>query len=266
MAFNLANLPALWGGSSLGQAPVGTQATASSLDYQQTLSSILDEFSPFPAYSLVIGRCLDGLPFMLGLDNPRPGSILLVGDQHLEKHNILSTMSTSACRINGPGEVTWSLVSDSPNRYPDLVKSPHCQVVISPHDRAAGDLIIELASVVEQRRFGRERGSTHVVLVDDFRSFAPMLSDYRIYLNLKTLISKGPGCGIWPLISATTGDAHTEQGHLLRTFGTFIFEKNQPSGDRFIPPRSRNTTHAGNQADFNVIVGGRLIPITSLVA
>jgi hypothetical protein len=121
-------------------------------------------------------------------------------------------------------------------------------------------MIVELASVVEQRRFGRERGGTHILMVDDFRSFAPMLSDYSVYLNLKTLITKGPGCGIWPLISAKPDDAYTQQGSLLRTFGTYVFEKNNQEA-RTGPPYGPGQEFS---PDFNVIVGGRLIPISSL--
>ena len=258
MATNFANLPAIWGGSAPRQALVDTRSPASSPGNSPSLSSILYEFSPFPPYSLVVGQCVDGLPFMLGLDNPHSGSILVVGDHDLAKKQVLSTMSTSACRLNHPEDVSWSLVSSTPHLYAELVNSPHCRAVINPHDRAAGELIIELASIVEQRRFGRERGGTHVLMVDDFRSFAPMLGDYSVYLNLKTLVSKGPGCGVWPLISAKSHDAHTQQGQLLRTFGTYIFEKSDRDHKQTFSPHF--------QPNFNVIVGGRLIPISSLSA
>jgi hypothetical protein len=136
--------------------------------------------------------------------------------------------------------------------------------VINPHDRAAGELIIELASIVEQRRFGRERGGMHVLMVDDFRNFAPMLSDYSVYLNLKTLVSKGPDCGVWPLISARPDDAYSPQGQLLRDFGTYIFEKNTV-GDRQSPAtRGNQIPTLDLQPTFNAIVGGRLIPISCL--
>ena len=260
MAANFANLPALWGGSQQKPVRIERDIPTASNQKSPSLASILYEFSPFPPYSLVIGQCLDGLPFMLGLDNPRSGAILVVGDNPHQKKQVLTAMSVSACRINHPDAVSWSLISSSPHQYAGLVDSPHCQAVVNPHDRAAGELVIELASIVEQRRFGRERGATHVLMVDDFLSLAPMLADYSVYLNLKTLVSKGPGCGIWPLFSASPGDAYTEQGQVLRTFGTYIFEKNGQDSTHSSWTRNGSSF----QPNFNVIVGGRLIPITSL--
>lgn len=263
MAINFANLPALWGGSQQKQVGIDLQSPTSANGKSASLSSILYEFSPFPPYSLVIGQCMDGLPFMLGLDNPRSGAILLVGDNAREKQQVISTMSISARRINHPDAVSWWLISSNPHQYAGLADSPHCKAVVSSHDRAAGELVIEMASIVEQRRFGRERGGAHVLMVDDFRTLAPMLADYSVYLNLKTLVSKGPGCGIWPLISARPGDARSEQGQVLRTFGTYIFEKN--GHDSSLPSAGRDERPSPQfQPNFNVIVGGRLIPITSL--
>ena len=264
MAINFANLPAIWGGSPHKQVQAGNQTTGGLQGSFPSLASILYEFSPFPPYSLVIGQCMDGLPFMLGLDNPRSGAVLVVGDHERAKKQVLSAMSVSACRINHPDDVSWSLVSSSPHEYAELVNSPHCRAVVNPHHRAAGELIIELASVVEQRRFGRERGGTHVLMVDDFRSFAPLLDDYSVYLNMKTLVSKGPGCGIWPLISASPEDAHTSQGQLLRTFGTYIFEKKDHDARNSSPTKNGQRSSPAYQPDFNAIVRGRLIPISSL--
>lgn len=260
MVTNYADLPAVWDGTPPGQFPISTHAANPPHEHLPSLALILHEFGPFPPYSLVIGQCMDGLPFMLGLDNPRPGALLVVGEHNPAKEAILSTMSRSACRINHPEEVCWSLISSAPQRYRDLVNSRHCQAVISPHERAAGSLVVEMASIIEQRRFGRERGGTHVLMIDDFRSFSPMLSDYSVYLNLKTLITKGPSVGIWPLISARPDDAYSQQGQLLRSFGTYIFEKKEQVAEE---TRISSSIH---QSDFNVIVGGRLIPIRSLAS
>ena len=263
MATNFANLPVIWGRTQ--PQPVARDLNYSSKN-QGSLNEILNEFGPFPPYSLVVGQCMDGLPFMLSLDNPRSGAILVVGESEKQKKQLLSTMSSSACRINHPTDVSWSLISSSPHQYTELVNSPHCRSVTSPHGRAAGELIIDLASSVEQRRFGRERGGTHVVMIDDFGSFSPLLADYHVYLNFKSLITKGPGCGIWPLVSSKPDEAYTEQGKLLRTFGTYIFEKTGTAreGNSFPPGEAQQPQFI--QPNFNAIVGGRLIPMSSVFA
>jgi hypothetical protein len=263
MATNFANLPVIWGRAQHQPVTSGSNFLSKN---QDSLNSILNEFGPFPPYSLVVGQCVDGLPFMLSLDNPRSGAILVVGENETRKKQVLSTMSSSACRINHPADVSWSLISSTPHQYSELVNSPHCRSITSPHERAAGELIVDLASTVEQRRFGRERGGTHVIMIDNFGSLAPLLSDYRVYLNFKSLISNGPGCGIWPLVSSRPDEAYTEQGKLLRTFGTYIFEK--IGSERGSNSFSREPLNLPQniQPNFNAIVGGRLIPISSLFA
>lgn len=266
MTTSIGNLPALWSGRQQGKVPVrlNDSTTAASPElFSLDLHSVLFEFGPFPPYSLIVGQCLDGLPFMLSLDNPKSGSILLVGEQDRQKSQILKTMGVSSCHINHSGEIGWSLITRKPHCYGDIANSPNCQHVISPHDRAAGELVIEMASTLEQRRFGREHGRTQVLMIDDFQSFLPVLSDYSVYLNLKTLVTKGPSRGIWPLISIRSEEANTERGQLLRSFGTYIFEKVGRGSAAYAPTNTPPASAPTFQPDFNVIVGGRLIPIYS---
>lgn len=264
MTASFANISLPWGKSTQNQVQVVSPPGVSGRGNGATLSSVMYEFGPFPPYSLVIGQCLDGLPFMLGLDNPRSGAVLVVGERDQARKQVLSTMSASACHINHPEEVSWSLISRTPLQYPGLADSPHCQHLVSPYDRAAGELVIELASLVEQRRFGHERGGMHVLMIDDFQSFAPMLSDYSVYLNLKSMVSKGPACGVWPLISARPDDAHSPQGQLLRDFGTYIFEKNAVDNGQTSSSWGSQHPVLDLQPAFNAIVGGRLVPISCL--
>lgn len=227
--------------------------------------SVLNDYGPFPNHSLMIGMCSDGFPFMLGLDNPRSGSILVVGENNLEKSQILRTMCLSASMINKPEEVSLCVITNKPNQYTELLKYPNCQTIISPYEREAGELVIEYSSIVEQRRSGRERGGSLLLLIDDFQSLNPMLSDFSVYLNLKTLVTNGPKTGVWPLISIEPGDIHSSRGQLLRSFGTYVFEKAE-NESAFIP--GNGNSNPGDlifEPNFNVIVGGRLFPISNLL-
>jgi hypothetical protein len=230
-----------------------------------SIYSVLDTYGPFPNHSLMIGICSDGFPFMLGLDNPRSGSILVVGENNLEKSQILRTMCLSASLINRPEDLSLCVITNKPNQYIELLKYPNCQTIISPYEREAGELVIEFASIVEQRRSGRERGGSFMLLIDDFQSINPLLNDFSVYLNLKTLVTNGPKLGVWPLISIEPGDIHSSRGQLLRSFGTYVFEKVEHDSS-YLP--EHGNSHPGDmiyQPNFNVIVGGRLIPISNLL-
>jgi hypothetical protein len=267
MATNLINLPTLWRGNKQGSVqslPDYQIHKPEVLNKSPSLSSILTSFGPFPVYSLVIGMCTDGLPFMLSLNNPKSGSILVVGENSLQKTQILQTMIHSACRINQPNEVNLGVITNNPEHYTSFLKSQHCQTIVSPYERAAGEMVIEYASICEQRRSGRERGAALMLLIDDYQSFSPQLEDYSVYLNLKTLIAHGPKSCVWPLISINPADVHSSKGHLLRSFGTYIFEKVIGEGSHLPPIELARSSGAIFEPNFNVIIGGRLIPISSL--
>jgi hypothetical protein len=230
-----------------------------------SIYAVLDAYGPFPVHSMMVGICSDGFPFMLGLDNPRSGSMLVVGKNSLEKSQILKTMCLSASLINRPEDFSICVITNKPHQYADLLKYPNCQSIISPYERNAGELVIEFASIVEQRRSGRERGGSLMLLIDDFQSFNPMLSDFSVYLNLKTLVTNGPKSGVWPLISIEPDDIHSSRGQLLRSFGTYVFEKAENDLSYLPQIGDSNPGELIFEPNFNVIVGGRLFPISNLL-
>ncbi len=234
------------------------------LNAAPSIYSILNSFGPFPPYSFLVGVCQDGLPFMISLDNPKSGSILVVGENSVEKTQILKAMSLSASMLNNPDQVSLCVITNKVDRYANLMKYPNCHALLTPYERAAGEMVIEFASIAEQRRSGRERGGVMMLLIDDYQSFAPMLSDYSVYLNLKTLVTKGPSSGIWPIISINPEDVHSTKGQLLHSFGTYIFEKVDNYPELLPTVESMKHPELIYQPNYNVIIGGRLIPISNL--
>lgn len=267
MATNLINFPSINKGDHqeiVTGLDIQDNNFTSAQNLDPNLFSILDSYGPFPQYSLLIGVCKDGLPFMLGLDNPRSGSILVVGENEIEKAKILQSMSLSACLLNHPNQVSMCVITNRPEQYSQLQTFHHCQEILSPYDKSAGEMVIEFASISEQRRSGRERGAALMLIIDNYQSFEPMLADYSVYLNLKTLVAMGPKSGVWPLVSIEPGDVHTSKGQLLRSFGTYIFEKIEHNRD-FTPANEFETyPDAHQETNFDVIVGGRLTPIRNL--
>ena len=231
-----------------------------------SIYSILESYGPFPNQSLMVGICADGFPFMLDLNNPRSGSVLVVGENTHERSQIMKTMCLSASLINRPDQISIFVISNKPHQYAELSKYPNCQAIISPYERSSGELVIEIASIVEQRRSGRERGGSLMLIIDDFQSINSILNDFSVYLNLKTMVNTGPQNGVWPIISIQPDDVHSSRGQLLRSFGTYIFEK-VDSDQTFLPENGEIDPNEQVYApNFNVIVGGRLIPISNLLA
>ena len=270
MATNLLNLSTFWKSNQERTLTDNQDHQSREVLSRRRLSaapsiySILKSFGPFPPYSFVVGVCQDGLPFMISLDNPKSGSILVVGEDGFEKTQILKAMSLSASMLNNPEQVRLCVITNKVDRYANLMKYPNCHALLTPYERAAGEMVIEFASIAEQRRSGRERGGVMMLLIDDFQSFAPLLSDYSVYLNLKTLVTKGPLSGIWPIISIKPEDVHSTKGQLLHSFGTYIFEKVDNHPGLLPTAESMNPPELTFQPNYNVVIGGRLIPISIL--
>lgn len=266
MVMNLFNPPTLWEPGEYDVYKERGIKLRPKRSLPPSLASILDSFGVFPPYSAVIGLCTDGLPFMLDLGNPKSGSILAVGEPNSGKTQVLRTILLSASLLNHPEDLNIFIISNKAGLYADIMDFPHCEAAVNSFERAAGELVIELASISEQRRNGRERGAKMILFIDDFLSLNGLLRDYSVYLNLKSLITRGPSSGIWPVIAIDPNDVQEKRGQLLRSFGTYIFEKTDfapqipttagyiSSDERFIEP------------SFDVIVGGRLVPITHLSA
>ena len=216
---NYINLPTPWNPNDVNK---NVQLPSPKLG----LSAILSEFMPFPKLSVVIGLCTDGLPLMIGLDNPKSGSILMAGHDRYELTQILKTMVTSGCQISNPQDVSIVLITKNPDDYTGLTSYPHFQAILSPFERSTGETVIEIASVLEQRRTGRERGAAIMLMIDGFEDFSAMLSDYSVMLNLRSLVAKGPNSTIWPIITTSVNMARNVN-YQLGGFGTLILESSE---------------------------------------
>ena len=103
-----------------------------------------------------------------------------------------------------------------------------------------------------------------MLIIDDLINFSQMLNDHSVYLNLKTLVSRGPKSGIWPIISVNPKDVHGEKSRFLRTFGTYIFERSSNQAQYTPPENPTINSRNGYIPDFDVIIGGSLHPIINL--
>ena len=233
-------------------------------DYPPSLYSILDSNGIFPSSSMIIGLCNDGLPFMLNLDDPKSGSILIVGDRRKDKTQLMKVIGHSVSLLNHPQEVSYYVITDTTNEFVELLSYRHCRDILSTEDSSAVELVNKLASMAANRRTGKERGSKILLFIDDLSSFSNLLNDFSVYLNIKDLIQRGPTSGIWPIVSSSNQGVQHVKPHLVRTFGTYIFDKYTPniiSTPEELPGTSDQRL---NRARFNIIIKGRLIPIDNL--
>lgn len=185
-----------------------------------SLRSLINETGPFPASSVILGLCDDGLPFMLDLLDPGSGSLLIAGDRGVGKTNLLKTILASAAYINNPGEVRFGIISSRAQELLPLGSQPHCISISDSQERSAFELIMTLAELTEQRRSGRNRGPAIVLAIDNFEFLATAHLDYSLFVHLRWLIQNGPKSQVWPIVTVTADRILDVDQRLIKGFKT----------------------------------------------
>jgi hypothetical protein len=185
-----------------------------------SLDRILGSLGHLPAYSVLIGMCEDGLPFLMDLRNPAPGSILITGEQGSGKTKFLISLLASAAKLNSPEQVSFCLVTPHVDEMEALAQLPHCQSMAAPYERRASEIIMTLSAIAEQRRSGRELGPAIVLAIDDLAYLAGEFLDYSVYVHLKWLLRNGPQSMIWPVVTVSAEQAYSVDRQLMNSFKT----------------------------------------------
>lgn len=183
------------------------------------LSELLDRLGPLPPCSALMGVCEDGLPFLLDLGDPTPGSILVVADDGSGKTALLRSILASTSVLNRSEEVAFTIVTPNPGKYENLEDLDNCRTVLSTFERDASELVVELADLAEQRKNMRNQGTVEVLAIDDLAAFVQN-NDYEVNTRLRWLIAQGPQAAIWPIATVKTGQLWRIQDGIYEAFGT----------------------------------------------
>lgn len=155
-----------------------------------------DLFQPMPAYTTVLGICEDGLPLVLDMNDPDAGAILISGRRHTGKCELMKSILYSACSTNNADQLYFYMISPQPGDQIGLNQLAHCYGVLSSYDKAACELIYDLAGLVEQRKSGRHLGAKCILAIDDLYELIKH-QDYDVLNHLKWLFRYGASNGIW---------------------------------------------------------------------
>lgn len=215
--------------------------TLSSLPSLEEVLQVSGKLSP---YSLVLGLCEDGLPFLLDLTNPAPGALLVAADKASGKTRLLKSILTSAIYLNSPDEVSFYLISDFPYQYVKLAESDHCHGLLSARQDSLNEMIEELAQMVEDRRRQSVEQPAIVLVIDDLHACLQAI-DTATFERLYWLVRHGPRSRIWTFAAYSTQRAEKIDERFLAAFRTrlvgSISDRRSAlnlSGDRRLDTRS----------------------------
>ncbi len=164
-----------------------------------TVGSLLSRIKPVPSNTILLGECKDGLPFLIQLEDPALGAMLISGDPGCGKTHQLQVMVDSALRLNQPHDLQVSILTHNPDEWRTFwgrdQQEKYLYELMAWYDPNAEKLIETLLQLAVARREGKRQGATILFVLDDF-NFVEDLS-YAAQVNLHWLIAYGAQSGIW---------------------------------------------------------------------
>jgi hypothetical protein len=190
-----------------------------------SLRDLLLNSSSLPAQTAILGVANhDQLPVLLDLNDPAPGSLLVVGDERQQALDLLRVAVISVALRNTARGVQFIVFSHRPETWNQWVDEQGLQRynldVVSAESNQARDWIYRLAEWAEQRDNGQYGGPPVVVLFDTLSFMTRLLPDAR--QRLENLICSGPDVRIWSIAAISTALAGS-LGRQLERFDTRIW-------------------------------------------
>jgi len=184
-----------------------------------SLPVLLQQIGGLPEYALLLGVCGDGLPFVLDLTNPAPGSILIAGDRHPDSLQLLDAMLVSAGILNRASKVNYDLLYEAGALSLQACSLANCNQVFDISDASAAERICSLAALVEQRRRTTPRGPVLILAIEDLAALARQLNEDD-FAKLFWLVKHGPRARVWVIANLYAEDAEQIDERLLAAFRT----------------------------------------------
>ncbi len=188
-----------------------------------TIGQMVKSMHPLPSRSILLGRCTDGLPFLMDLGDPQIGAILVGCDIGCGKTHQLQVLADSALRINSPRDIQISVVTLNPDEWTFMVEDPerkkYLQGVHAWYDTQTERIIEQLSNLADDRRCGRRMGADVLLLLDDL-NFVEELS-YEAQVDLHWLLEYGAQSGIW-VVATINADQAGGFRYWINTFRTRI--------------------------------------------
>lgn len=216
------------------------------------LGSVLAEFGPMPDEALFMGVAADGLPMLLNLHDPVPGSLLITADAGAGKTNLLQTIAQAAGMMHSPENVQFSVLTSHPEEWSGYERIPNNVGVFPFSANSSKELILSLASWAH----GNKNSSQSVVmLVDDLETATNMDLDTR--QNLRWLLLHGPGRRVWPVVTLSTSGHSPNSQSWLETFRTRIYGQIRDQQARNWLSGTNDLQEIDQPATFTLREGGR---------
>jgi hypothetical protein len=239
-----------------GEEPV--KAVESFFGRTPSLHEVLTKSAGIPAHTVILGVVEDGLPVLLDLYDPTPGSILIVGDERQQELDLLRSALASVIQRNTPRGVQFIVFSHLPEAWRQWVGEygwdRYCLDVVGADTPAALEWIDLLSGWAIERQANLRSGPPVMILFDTL-SFMTRLAD-ETREELEDLIQNGPRGQFWPVAAVSTALANS-LGRQLDVFKTRIVGFSEDAGvfSRLVGGDQSGAKNVGQSGQFVVRVG-----------
>lgn len=191
-----------------------------------TVGRLLSQIQPQPKQALLLGQCLDGLPILMGLDNPALGAILISGENSCGKTHQLQVMIDSALRLHTPDKLQISILTLHPEEWAYLTADHQQQANIHGihawYDHRSEKMVQGLSDLAEARRDDTGYQVRHLIILDDL-NFVEYLS-YEAQMTIHWLLAYGSQLG-FTMIASINSVYYHDYRYWIDIFRTRIVGK-----------------------------------------
>ncbi len=188
-----------------------------------TVGALLGAIQPVPARSVLLGRCTDGLPFLMELGDPTLGAILIGCEAGHGKTHQLQVIVESALRTQSPRHLQVAVLTLNPNEWSSLSQEGtagrYLRGLSAWYDPQAEELIAELIALAEARRQGERLGADVLLVLDDLNAVEDL--SWEAQVNLRWLLEYGAQSGVWP-VATLNADRASDLRYWVDPFRTRI--------------------------------------------
>ncbi len=164
-----------------------------------TVGGLMESIKPAPKRSILLGKCLDGLPFLFELGDPELGAILIACDAGCGKTHQLQVMVDSAVRTYAPHNLQVAVLTLNPDEWSGMNRNPKQKKFVQGcyawYDARGADMIESLTELAEARREGERQGADILLILDDLAAIENLPMEAQV--NLRWLMEYGPQSAIW---------------------------------------------------------------------
>jgi hypothetical protein len=191
-----------------------------------TVGSLLRTIQPGSSRSLLLGQCDDGRPFLVELEDPEMGAILVSCDKGCGKTHQLQVMVDSALRLNAPSGLQFGVLTFKPGEWQAWQSEPqrmkYLQGIYAWYDPWAEGFIRTLVDLAEARRDGGRSGADVLLILDDLNFIEELSCEAQV--NLRWLLEYGAHSGVWVLAGINSHQA-ADFRYWVDTFRTRVIGK-----------------------------------------